>query len=79
MKAEGETSILDPTGNVWNRGEDRPSMIDVGVGDGERIKRKRDDGSGDRGGDTDRELSAALISMYGTSGVSHIRTSCHPC
>ena len=54
-------------------------MIDVGVGDGERIKRKRDDGSGDRGGDTDRELSAALIAMYGTSGVSHIRTSCHPC
>lgn len=49
-------------------------MVDVGVGDGERTRRKRDEkGSGDNWEDGDGTTDAE------ESGVLAIRTSCQPC
>jgi hypothetical protein len=49
-------------------------MVDVGVGEGERTKRKRED----RGGGDKWEDGGETADAEGR-GVSAMRTSCHPC
>jgi hypothetical protein len=68
--------MREPIDSAWKRGEDKPRIVDVVVGDGERTMRRREDGGCDAGADV--ELSVTLGVLEGSPGVSEIRTSCHP-
>src|ERR1700722_3542179 len=66
LKADGDTSAREPTGSLPKRGEDEPSSVETGVGDGDRTRVKRDG----------RE-AGKLISVD-RCGVDDIMTSCQP-
>lgn len=77
LKEAGETSMKDPVGRLWNRGEERPRRVEAAVGAGERTRRRRG---------IICELALALVAVVWVEvevmgeeewSVS-IMTSCHP-
>jgi len=68
--------MREPIDSAWKRGEDKPRIVDVVVGDGERTMRRREDGGCDAGADVELSVTLGVLNVHQECRRSEL---VHPC